>query len=420
MHWLREIVTNMYKLNLSARRSSIRVISDTLQISGSWFHRSFTNNSESIETYGDTKSNSSSICIETGKLAKFADGSCTVRQEGTTVLVTAVSDKSSRSSSGFVPLTVEYRQKSAAAGRIPTTHIRRELGFTEKETLVSRMIDRSIRPLFYKGYSNETQVICNLLAVDGNNDPDVLAINGASASLALSDIPWRGPVGAVRMGMIKDDLIVNPSRKEMSQSKMDLILTATESGNIIMLDGCCNEPIMQPDIYRALKLGLKECQKIINDIKNLRKSHGRTKKLITQPNSLTPEQLETYENLCKIRLTNTLRNVNHDKISRDKEMQDMRQDALEMMREQDPHIDVNLLNYAFLHLFRKIYSEQLKNEEIRCDGRKFDQLRKISCAVDLFKPLHGSGIFQRGQTQVFCSCTYDSLDAAFRNDAMTT
>lgn len=157
--------------------------------------------------------------ISSGKLAKFADGTAVGTLGDTSVMVTAVSKTKANPSANFLPLTVDYRQKSAAAGRIPTNFLRRELGPSEREILTSRLIDRSLRPLFPENYYFDTQLICNMLAVDSVNNPDIVCINAASAALSLSDIPWEGPVGAVRVGMIDNELILNPTRKEMQVSK---------------------------------------------------------------------------------------------------------------------------------------------------------------------------------------------------------
>lgn len=170
-------------------------------------------------------SNGKSLRISTGKYARMADGCAVVSLGDTSVMVTAVSEKNSEVTSDFLPLTVDYRQKAAAAGRIPTNFLRRELGPTEYEILSGRLIDRSIRPLFPKNFSSETQIICNMLALDGMHEPDVLAINGASAALAISNIPWNGPVGAARVGLIKDKFITNPTRLELAESSLNLIVT---------------------------------------------------------------------------------------------------------------------------------------------------------------------------------------------------
>ncbi|XP_013792570.1 polyribonucleotide nucleotidyltransferase 1, mitochondrial-like, partial [Limulus polyphemus] len=190
--------------------------------------------------------------ISTGKLARFADG-CSVAQLGdTSVMVTAVS-KTRQSSSSFLPLVVDYRQKAAAAGRIPTNFLRRELGPTEKEILTSRVIDRSVRPLFPEGYLYDTQLVCNLIAVDGHNDPDVVSINAASAALSLSDIPWNGPVGAVRVGMIDGELVINPTRRELVQSSLNLVVTGAEH-NLVgssHVAGVASQSILIQNLHQA-------------------------------------------------------------------------------------------------------------------------------------------------------------------------
>ncbi|EHB05732.1 Polyribonucleotide nucleotidyltransferase 1, mitochondrial [Heterocephalus glaber] len=189
--------------------------------------------------------------ISSGKLARFADGSAVVQ--------------------------VDYRQKAAAAGRIPTNYLRREIGSSDREILTSRIIDRSIRPLFPAGYFYDTQVLCNLLAVDGINEPDVLAINGASVALSLSDIPWNGPVGAVRIGMIGGECIVNPTRKEMSSSTLNLVVAGAPKSQIVMLEASA-ENILQQDFCHAIKVGVKYTQQIIQGIQQLVKEIGVAKR----------------------------------------------------------------------------------------------------------------------------------------------
>jgi polyribonucleotide nucleotidyltransferase len=200
--------------------------------------------------------------ISTGKLARFTDG-CAVAQMGdTAVMVTAVS-KTKPSSVNFMPLTVDYRQKAAAAGRIPTNFMRRELGPSEKEILTSRLIDRSIRPLFppglkhyictnrikfqhrlFSGFNYETQLMCNLLAVDSVNDPDIVSINAASAALSLSDIPWNGPVGACRVGLVGTEYLINPTRREQTESSLNLIVTAMKHNLVVMLEGAAENVLL--------------------------------------------------------------------------------------------------------------------------------------------------------------------------------
>lgn len=169
-------------------------------------------------------------------------------------MLSTVVSKAKAGPSSFLPLTVDYRQKAAAAGRIPTNFLRRELGPTEKEILTSRLIDRSLRPLFPKNYNYETQIVCTMLAVDSVNSPETVAINAASTALALSDVPWNGPVGAVRIGQIDNEIIVNPTRKDMEKSELNLVVTAAASNLVVMLEGSANN-ILQQDLLKAIKLG---------------------------------------------------------------------------------------------------------------------------------------------------------------------
>lgn len=364
---------------------------------------------------------SKTITFETANLAKFADGSCICSLGDTSVLVTAVCQSTQKSSgSNFLPLIVDYRQKAAAAGRIPMTHLRREIGVTEKEILTSRMIDRSIRPAFTKGFYYDTAVTCNLLAVDGVNEPDVLAINGASASLSLSDIPWNGPIGAVRMGLIGGSLIVNPSRREQENSRLNLVLSANRLGNVMMMDGSCKEPVLMPDLLKATRHGIKECQAVVESILKLQKSCGKPKRSLDLTSYLpTDEQLNFISSQAGSQINSILTNASLDKLSRDEAMTKVRVQIIDTYKDKFPSSDTTTMNDAFSQVVRSIYRQILNETKIRCDGRQLDELRPISCEVDLYKPLHGSALFQRGQTQVFCSSTFDSPDAAFRSDSMT-
>lgn len=235
------------------------------------------------------------MTLSSGKLARFADGACVGRIGETSVMVTAVSKAAASTSASFLPLTVDYRQKSAAAGRIPTNFLRRELGPSEKEILTSRMIDRSLRPLFPAGYFYDTQLICNLLAVDGVNDPDVISINAASAALAVSDIPWEQPVAAVRVGLLGDDheVFINPTRREANLCKLDLIVAGTESKQIVMMEGFASEPVLMNYTLKAIKSATKELANIVKGIKLLQKSVGRSKREVAKFYVPTVELLAT-------------------------------------------------------------------------------------------------------------------------------
>ncbi|XP_014210286.1 polyribonucleotide nucleotidyltransferase 1, mitochondrial [Copidosoma floridanum] len=363
-------------------------------------------------------SNGKIMTFSTGKLARMADGSAVATLGDTSVMVTTVSESQSLGSSSFVPLTVDYKQKASAAGRIPTNFFRREIGRTEHEVLTSRLIDRSMRPLFPNNYNYQTQVMCNMLALDGTNDPDVLSINGASAALAVSDIPWNGPIGAVRVGFVDNEILINPTRHELQQSSLNLIVTAAQQNLVIMLEGSANNILLQ-DLMKAVKVGVKECQNIIHAIQNLQKKSGKPKRTVEPPAELSPEVLNTLKSLSETAIHDVFTNYKHDKFSRDKALSDIKNDVLNKMKENDSELNVSLATAAFSELSKNIFRSLIFKNNIRCDGRKLTDVRDIKCQVDLFKPLHGSALFQRGQTQVLCTVTLDSPDSALKMDTMT-
>lgn len=352
--------------------------------------------------------------ISSGKFARFSDGCAVATVGDTSVMVTAVS-KTKPSNSNFLPLTVDFRQKSAAAGRIPTNFLRRELGPTEKEILISRLIDRSLRPLFLENYNYETQIISNMLAVDSVNNPDVIAINAASAALSVSDIPWNGPVGAVRVGFIDNEIVINPTRKELQSSILNLVVSATKQNLVVMLEGQADN-ILLPDFQKAIKVGTKEAQSVVNAIEKLQKDIGKSKRSLEKLPELSEEVNEAIRSLIEMRIHEIFTNTKHDKLSRDNAVNDVRNDAIEKIRSTFPDVDMYLISEGMNKCIKKIFRNLIFEENLRCDGRHFDQLRDISCQVDLFKPLHGSALFQRGQTQVFCTVTLDSQQSALKLD----
>src|SRR5256712_4537171 len=202
-----------------------------------------------------------STIIEPGKLAKQADGAVTVQLGETIVMVAAVGATKAKEGQDFFPLTVDYREKAAAAGKFPGGYFKREGRPTEKEILTSRLIDRPIRPLFPKGWYNEVQVQCIVLSADGENDPDMLAVVGASAALMVSDIPWAGPLGAVRVGRAKGQFVANPTHSQMVESDLDLVYVGSET-DLVMFEGSAHE-MSEADFIEALKFGQQAIQPII-------------------------------------------------------------------------------------------------------------------------------------------------------------
>lgn len=347
----------------------------------------------------------------------MADGCAVASLGDTSVMVTVVS-KPKPTVTGFLPLVVDYRQKSAAAGRIPTNFFRRELGPSEREILTSRLIDRSLRPLFPENFNNETQVICNMLAVDGVNSPDVLAINAASAALSLSDIPWNGPIGAVRVGFIENEVIINPTRREQQLSSLNLIVSAMKRNLVVMLEANANTILLQ-DLQKAIKIGVKETQHIISKIEELQKAFGKPKREFSGTDELSEEVMEALRSLTQMRVTEIFKNYSYDKLGRDNALSEIRNDVFEKIKSSFVDIDFNLMNEGYNKIVKEIFRNLIFEQGKRCDGREYHELRNISCKVNMYKPLHGSAVFQRGQTQVFCTVTLDSHDSALKLDPLS-
>lgn len=292
--------------------------------------------------------------ISTGKYARFADGCAVATLGDTSVMVTAVS-KTKPSPSAFLPLVVDYRQKAAAAGRIPTNFLRRELGPSEKEILVSRLIDRSLRPMFMDNYNYETQIMCNILAMDSYNDPDVISINAASAAISLSDIPWHGPVGAVRLGFADGEILVNPTRRELQESSLNLVVTATRQNLVVMLEGQADN-ILQQDLLKAIKQGTREAQHIVSAIEKLQKTHGKTKRVLEPPAEVAAEVIDAVKTLSDMRLREIFRDYSHDKLSRDVAVNNVRSDVLDKVRNNFPDIEVGQIIDSFNKLCKQVCS----------------------------------------------------------------
>lgn len=311
---------------------------------------------------------------------------------------------------------VEYRERAAAMGRIPQNFFRRELRPTDNETLVSRLIDRSMRPLFPTGYPCATQIICNMLAVDKKHDPEVLSINGAAAALMLSDIPWNGPVAAIRIGLINDQFCINPSRSELNSSAMDVIVASTKD-RIVMVEGVAQE-ISEQKLCEAVSLGFKEAQPIIDSLTELahyRKHPTREVQLEVS----TPELRETLRSLCWGHVNAILRDFSHKKASRDNALFAVLEEATLQLPTDYTETAQHLLSSTFWDICRECLRENILEHQIRCDGRGMYDLRPIQCDVDVFKPLHGSAVFKRGETQVFCSVTFDSPESAVKADLIS-
>lgn len=287
------------------------------------------------------------------------------------------------------------------------------------------MVDRSIRPLFAKDYRCDTQLVCNVLSIDSMNIPDVDAINAASAALHFSDIPWNGPVGAVRVGMEKfeGDVITNPTRRELQQSPIDLIVAATKQNLVVMLEGRGNVILLQ-DLLKAIKHGTREAQLIIAQIETMRRElpHLKPKRLPPIDNGKRPELTEDIREgirtLSTMRLKEIFRDGSYDKLGRDGAVNVVREEVVNNIWSSFPDHDVNQITDSINKHIIEVFRSVILEDNRRCDGRQLEDLRKISCQVDLFKPLHGSSLFTRGQTQVLCSVTLDSKESAIKLDSL--
>lgn len=359
---------------------------------------------------------SNTLHIETGKLAKQADGAVTVQLGETIVLVAAVAASSAKQGQDFFPLTVDYREKAAAAGKFPGGYFKREGRPTEKEILTSRVIDRPIRPLFPKGWYNEVQVQSVLLSADGDNDPDILAIVGASAALMISDIPWDGPLGAVRVGRVNDQFIANPTHSQMLDSDLDLVYVGNATDHV-MFEGAANE-ISESDFVAALKFGHDACQPIIAAQKDLAARAGKQKRPITL-NVVPEEILKEAKALAGDRMVPAL--LTHKKLEREAAVKAVTDDVSRKLVEKFGADKVSefILKDTFYYIQKEAVRSLVLNDNKRLDGRGFDDVRPISGEVGILPRAHGSAIFARGETQAVVLATLGTTEESQEFDSYT-
>jgi polyribonucleotide nucleotidyltransferase len=343
-----------------------------------------------------------SLSIQTGKVAKQASGSVVVKYGESTVLVTAVSSYNERNV-GFLPLSVEYQEKIYAAGRIPGNYFRREIGRpSEKETLTARLIDRPIRPLFPKYYNFETQVIATVLAMDQENDADVMAMVGASAALTISDIPFAGPIACVRVGRIEGELKINPTIAECAEADINIIVAGSKTG-VVMVEGG-GDVVSEKEMLDAIFFGHAELQPLIEIQEKLREICGKPKRIFTPPE--TDDALVTVVHEAA---AGTIREALAipDKMPRYDAMRQVKKNLMESLG--DDYADrAEEISKIFGDLKKSISRDIILKENRRIDNRKFDEVRPISCEVGLLSRPHGSALFTRGETQVLGVLTLGS------------
>ena len=354
------------------------------------------------------------LFIETGKLAKQADGSAWIRYGDTVVLVTAVSMKERKEGIDFFPLTVDYQEKMYASGRIPGGFFRREGRPTEKETLTSRLIDRSCRPLFPEGYANETQVIASVLSMDLENEGDVLALTGASVALTLSDIPWSGPFAGIRVGRLNGEFIANPTLTERASCDLDVVLAASRDA-VVMVEGGAQE-VPEAVMVAALMFGKRAALPVIEAQERLRAELGNKPKrtfdvpktdealrgqvktaawdLIAKAYAI-PEKMERYAALSQVKKT-VLEKLGEAVVGREKEVKAIFED----------------LKYDYMRGMVAVEGRRIAN-------RRHDEVRQISCEVGVLPRTHGSAVFTRGETQALAVTTLGTSDDEQRVESLT-
>lgn len=335
------------------------------------------------------------ITFETGTLAKQAAGSVTVKLGETTIFVAAVAASNVREGQDFFPLQVDYRERFAAAGRLPGGFFKREGRPSEKEILTSRLCDRPLRPLFPKGFMNEVQVQSLLLTTDLENEPDVLVVNGASAALMCSDIPWNGPIACIRVGLIDDEFVVNPTHEQMFESELDLIYVGNEK-EMMMIEGSAEE-LPDEKFIESLEFAQKAIQPLIKAQKDLAAMHSTAKKEFDLF-VCTPENLDFVRKLVGKSLTEAV--LKQEKTARGLAVDAVKKQAAEAMKERDGDAyDPNQIMLAFEVLQEELYRERILEEGKRVDGRGPADLRPIESMVGVLPRVHGSALFQRGETQ---------------------
>jgi polyribonucleotide nucleotidyltransferase len=346
------------------------------------------------------------LVFETGRMAKQASGAALVTTGETVVLATAVASPDAREGIDFFPLTVDYREYTYAGGRIPGGFIKREGRPSEKEVLTCRQIDRPIRPLFPDGFRNETQVIALVFSADKENDPDVVGINAAACALALSDIPFSATVGAVRVGRVNGEFVINPTYSERADTTVNIMVVGHKDGIVMIESGAKEES--EEVILAAIEFAHTEIKKIVAAIDELVALAGKPKRAFT-----APEFDEAYyaELKAKIgdRLKDALDTKTHGKTESYALIKQIKEELAAELPEDDPAAKKKLAHY-YEHLRERTFREQVTHERVRPDRRAFDEIRPITIETSVLPRVHGSALFTRGETQALVTATLGTQD----------
>jgi polyribonucleotide nucleotidyltransferase len=353
------------------------------------------------------------IKFETGRMAKQASGAAFTTSGDNAVLATAVASPDPKEGIDFFPLTVEYRENTYAGGRIPGGFIKREGRPSEKEILTCRQIDRPIRPLFPETFRNETQVVAFVYSADKENDPDVLGMNGASCALALSDIPFHGPVGAVRIGIVDGNFIVNPTYTERAKSILNIMVVGTKDGIVMVESG--SKECSEEQVVDAIEFAHVEIKKICAGIDDLVSRAGKAKR-VPAPAEIDQVYLDELSAKVGAQLTDALDTKKHPKFESYALVKEIKDALKKELPEGDVAAAKKFSKYYEI-LREKIFRDQVLNERVRPDHRAFDQIREVSIEVGVLPRVHGSALFTRGETQALVSATLGTTDDAQRMES---
>ncbi|MBS1112190.1 MAG: pnp, partial [Nitrospirae bacterium] len=353
-----------------------------------------------------------SLTLETGRFAKQADGSVIVKYGDTIVLATAVAKKEARADIDFFPLTIDYQEKAYAAGKIPGGFFKREGRPGEKETLVSRLIDRPIRPLFPDGFFSETQGIVSVLSFGEENIADILGIIGMSAAMSISDIPFEGPVGAVRVGVMGDSLIINPDLREIEECDFNIVVAGTDEA-VLMVEGGGIET-SESKLLEALEIAHKEIRRVVALQKELVSLAGKKKRLVTPPQ---PDK-DLARSVAELSLENIKEAIIiPDKLRRQDALDAILNSIIDKLSTEENDISKNIAS-AFNKIEKDLVRNMILEKGTRADGRRPNEIRKITADVGILPRAHGSALFVRGETQALTVVTLGTADDEQRIDAL--
>ncbi|HZR71136.1 MAG TPA: polyribonucleotide nucleotidyltransferase [Burkholderiales bacterium] len=352
------------------------------------------------------------LSIEVGRVAKQADGAALVQYGETVVLVTAVAAKEVRAEADFFPLTVDYQERTFAAGKIPGGFFKREGRPSEKEILTCRLIDRSIRPLFAGGLRAETQIIATVLSADRENDPDVVAMLGASAALEVSDIPFNGPLAGVRIGRVNRQWVMNPTQSQLQESDVDIFLSGSRDA-IVMVEGGARI-VPEDEILEALFKGHEAIQPLLDYQEEIKRAVGKAKRqvpLIETDKNL----LQSVEGLARDKILGAI--AIGEKLERYKKLDEVKREVIEQAAQQFPEREKEI-KASFDELKKKYFRYQIVHDRRRIDGRGLKDIRPITCEIEVLPRTHGSALFTRGETQALVVATLGTTSDEQKIDAL--